>query len=422
MTFLPGTERLETNAMKPDRPPAKAVRLATLTYALALLTGCSAMPSSGPVESDILSDAKSPATNTLGYRIVNVTPSVIDALATDQAPPLNTLIETATAADAAERIGPGDTLQVSIFELGSSLFGGAGGGTGSGAATQSTGSQSMGSVGPLPAVSADNLPPIVVDATGTVDIPYVGRLQAAGRTPAQLATAIRGGLRGLSQNPQVLVRIANDIANQVVVGGEVRKPGRQELTLAHEHLLDMIAIAGGEARLPQDLQVYLTRHERTGSVALTALENDPQQNVALAPGDRIQVTYQPKTYSVFGATSKVSVVPFPISQLSLAEAVAGTGGPSDDRADPNAVFLFRYEKPEVATRLGLPVRPGAAVAPVLYQLDMMKPTSYFIAQHFAMHDKDLIFIANAKLNKFYKFFNLLSTLVSPTMSAAYLAK
>jgi polysaccharide export outer membrane protein len=391
-------------------------RVLSAVLPLALLAGCNTLPDSGPVEARILNSEKKPETNPMGFRIVPLTPTVVTALAAASPPEFSALVDRMDGRGQNDRIGAGDVLQVSIFELGSGLFAG-GGGLASGAANPLTGGP-----GPSASVTSENLPPIVVGDNGAVDVPYVGRLQASGRTTAQLASAIQAGLKGQSQNPQVLVRIATDIANAVIVSGDIRKPGRQPLTLAHERLLDMVAIAGGPTHPPEDVTVQLTRSGRSARIPLETLQDSPDQNIALLPGDRIQVSTHPRTFTVFGASAKVSEAPFNAPQLSLAEALARIGGPLDERADPNAVFLFRFENPRVAGSLGLPIRAGVQAAPVVYQLDMMNPTSYFLAQRFAMKDKDLVYIANAKTNKFYKFFNLISMLVSPAITAAYVTK
>ncbi len=391
------------------RPARRRVLLAALP--LALLASCNTLPDSGPVEQKILESARTPQANPLGFQIVPLSPAVVDAVAAGAPLPLSSLDGGLGDRVQNDRIGPGDVLQVSIFELGSGLFAGGGGGLAAGAANPLTGGP-----GPSTSVTSENLPPIAVDAGGTVDVPYVGRIRASGRTTTELAGAIQAGLKGQSQNPQVLVRISTDIANAVVVGGDIRKPGREPLTLAHERLLDMIAIAGGPTHPPEDVTVQLSRGGRSARIPLETLQDSPDQNIALIPGDRIQVSYHPRTFTVFGATAKVSEAPFNAPQLSLAEALARIGGPLDERADPNAVFLFRFENPQVAAGLGVPVRRGARAAPVVYQLDMMNPTSYFLAQRFAMKDKDLVYIANAKTNKFYKFFNLISLIIGPAIT------
>ncbi len=380
--------------------------------ALAALAGCNTLPSSGPPESVIVDRAKDPRTNPLGFKIVDISPAVVGILAAEPAPTISTLDRIGSRVPDPDRIGPGDTLSIAILELGSALFAG---GAGAGA------NPLAGAPAPSSAVTTETLPPVTVDAAGRVDIPYVGRLAAAGRTAEQLAAAIEAGLRGKSQNPQVVVRITTDLANSIIIYGDLHKPGRVPLTLAHERLLDAIALAGGPDSSPEDTEVRITRDGVTGDIPLRTLEEDPAQNIGLRPGDRVEVLFRPRTFTVFGATSKVSEVNFNVANLSLADALARIGGPLDDRADPNAVFLFRFEDRAAARALGVPGRPTAASAPVLYRLDMMDPTSYFLAQRFAMKNQDLVYIANAKTNPVYKFMSLVNLLTGPGISAAYLS-
>ncbi|MFW6683436.1 hypothetical protein [Komagataeibacter intermedius] len=142
----------------------------------------------------------------------------------------------------------------------------------------------------------------------------------------------------------------------------------------------------------------------------------------MQPGDRVQVVYEPRTFSVFGATERVTQTQFTTPTLTLAEAISRSGGPLDSRADPNAVYLFRFENADVLKRLGLSVDNGATTGPVIYQLDMMNPSNYFLAERFMMRDQDIIYVANATSNKFYKFFGLISTLIAPGITAAWMAK
>ncbi len=394
----------------PQRPVRR--HIATAMLPIMLLCGCDALPDSGPVEARILNDAKKPETNPIGFQIVPIAPQVINVLDSETPPSLSTLDTGTDLPSRNNLIGRGDVLAISVLEIGSGLFGGgsAGGGGGPNPLLGGTGS-------PSTSVSTEALPPIEVDGRGEINMPYVGPLRAAGRTPEQLAAEIEGGLKGKSQQPQVLVRVVTDLANSVIVSGEVRHPGRQPLTMAGERLLDIVAIAGGASAQPEDSVVLLRRGDQTGEVPLRTLEQDPAQNIPLRPGDRIQVSYLPRTYTVFGATGKVSETPFNSPELTLAEALARIGGPLDERADPNAVFLFRFESSGTARDLGLPPHRGFT-APVIYQLDMLNPTSYFLAQKFTMRDRDLIYIANAKTNKLYKFLNLISQIVGPGLTAS----
>lgn len=236
-------------------------------------------------------------------------------------------------------------------------------------------------------------------------------------TSEQIEAEIQNRLKGKSESPQVMVKIETDLENSVIVYGAVKRSGRIPLTLHQERLIDAIALAGGSMQQPEDTIVRLDRHGNQAETSLRDLEQDPTQNILLQAGDRIQLIIEPRTFTAFGAAHEVTETSFNTSTVNLAEALARVGGPADSQADPNAIFLFRYEDADIAQRLGLPVTSGETRMPIVYQLDMINPASYFLAEHFPMKNKDVLYIANAKTNKVNKAFNLINTLMSPGMQA-----
>ncbi|WP_160171249.1 MULTISPECIES: polysaccharide biosynthesis/export family protein [Cupriavidus] len=337
-------------------------------------------------------DAQDSAANALGFRIADLDADLVTKLGAEPAAPASIPSLGSEGEAAFERIGAGDTLSISIFEVGTTLFGpssslGTAGALGGGVGA-----------GPLPTAAAQAMPTIAVAADGTIPVPYVGRVRAAGRTPRELEDAIRAGLKGKSQDPQVVVSVRDNLANSVMVMGEVKKPGRVALSPIGERVLDMVALAGGAAYPMTDVSARLTRGRTTLEVPLADLTPESEGNLLLRPQDRLLIERRPRSFSVLGAAGKVSQVPFDAPKINLAEAVAKVGGPGDLQADPRAVFVFRYQ-PEAA--------------PVIYRLDLMNPTSYFLAQRFAMRDKDVVYIANAESNGLTKFLSMLNLLFSP---------
>lgn len=82
------------------------------------------------------------------------------------------------------------------------------------------------------------------------------------------------------------------------------------------------------------------------------------------------------------------------------------------------MFLFRFEPPAVVTALNAPqlgTGPDRS-SPVVYRLDMSDANAYFLAQRFTVEDKDVIYVANARLNELQKFFTLLNTLTGPVIT------
>jgi len=91
-----------------------------------------------------------------------------------------------------------------------------------------------------PDLSNDKLP---VDNVGNIQMPLIGEIQAAGRSPAELAADIAYRLRQqYIVNPQVVISVAEPAARFVTVEGQVEKPGVYEIDREYT-LLSAIARA-----------------------------------------------------------------------------------------------------------------------------------------------------------------------------------
>jgi polysaccharide export outer membrane protein len=353
------------------------------------LGACASLPSSGPTGVEIRQAVRS-KTNQYPFTLVEL--QTIAAVPSPPAVPTSDL--NAMPPRPTDLIGPGDVLNVTVYEAGVSLFGSALKASALGGGSVDTSS------------SGERLPPMRVDDYGYIKVPFVGRLRAAGRTAAELQTMIQGGLRGLSQDPQVLVTIEQSITNSVIVAGEISKPGRLVLATNRESLLDAIALAGGYRGQAKDAVARIQRDGQTFEIRLSDLLDLPQQDVVVAPGDRITLVSRPQSFSVLGAPNKSEEIAFPRSRVNLAEAVALAGGANPNAGDAAAVFVFRYVRQADGTE-----------QPTVYHLNMMRPSSYLLSQRFAMQDRDVLYIGNARANQLTKFINLLSQLFVPVATA-----
>ncbi len=359
------------------------------------LGGCASLPSSGPTAHDIVA-SETAKNRDFDFKIVNLDQTAAAELshAESTLEASKQTLATLAADHRADLIGPGDVLTVSIYEVGVSLFAG-------------SGPRGGGTAGFDPSAHSENFPAIAVGAQGDISLPYLGRLIVGGLTTDEARARIEQGLRGKSQEPKALVSIRENVANTVYMSGDVHKPGRLELTLGHERLLDAIASSGGAISSPEDTLVRVSRGDKSIEQRLGTIRSGSQDDLTLNPGDRIELLKHPRTYLVFGATTHVSEIPFERSGVTLAEAIARVGGPSDATADPSAIFLFRYVADRLAT---------SGEQPVIYRLNMLNPGSYFLAQRIAMRDKDVIYIANARANRPAKLMNIVNTLFAPFVS------
>jgi len=254
-----------------------------------------------------------------------------------------------------------------------------------------------------------------VDRAGRVEIPFAGMVSVAGRTTTEVQQIIERRLAEKASQPQVIVTWISGDANSVIVSGDVKNPGRRPLGLTRENLLDVVALSGGPTHASADTMVSVTRGGVTASAPLSTIETVPSENILMEPQDRVQVDFAPRTFLVFGATGRVAQTAFEDRRVSLAEAMARSGGLDDSRADPASVFLFRMEPAPMARAIGL----GDAVAPVpvIYRANLSDPQNFFLMERLAMRDKDLLYVANAKTVQLYKFLQLIYTVVTPAVTA-----
>jgi Periplasmic protein involved in polysaccharide export len=260
-----------------------------------------------------------------------------------------------------------------------------------------------------------------VDESGMIFIPYAGQIKAGGKRVEELRRAIEKALDGKAAHPQVQVLMQENSSNSVVVMGDAAKPGQYTIPTRGMRLMEAIARAGGTREATFETVVYITRGKTTGEMRLDSIVNFPENDIWLAPRDKIQLLHKPRTYSAFGAVKSSQLVPFKTENLTLTEAMAQVGGLRDGAADSGGVFIFRFEDTKLVRQLvpdqqsGLLAADAPAQIPIIYRLDFTDPEAFFIATSFKMREKDVLYVANHPAAEFSKFLN---SIVSPIVGTA----
>jgi polysaccharide export outer membrane protein len=303
------------------------------------------------------------------------------------------------------RISPGDTLGITIYEAPPAVL--------FGASALDANSLSAGSP-----QRASQLPPLQVSETGTIDVPFAGRLRAAGRSPQEFARDIAARLIGKAHSPQVLVNLAENGASAVTVVGEVGKSARMPLTPKGERLLDALAAGGGARESVDKVSVQITRGPLVAVMPLEAVIRDPRQNVYLRSGDIITAYYQSQSFTVLGAAGKNEEVKFEAQGITLAQALGRIGGVRDDRANPHGVFIFRLEDPAAVDpdKANSVARSPEGKIPVIYRVDLRNPVTFFAAQHFVMRNRDVVYVTSAPTADLQKFVNIIGAAIYPLVT------
>lgn len=105
---------------------------------------------------------------------------------------------------------------------------------------------------------------VQADASGRVSLPLVGQLEAAGRTPDELARAVEEGLRGrFVRNPQVTVNLEETVSQVITIDGQVREPGLYPV-VGRMTLMRAVATAKGTTEFARldDVVVFRTVGDR----------------------------------------------------------------------------------------------------------------------------------------------------------------
>ncbi len=128
-----------------------------------------------------------------------------------------------------------------------------------------------------------------VDANGMVNMPYINKVRAAGRTPAQLASEIEGSYRAakIFTNPTITI-VMQPQTRFVNVGGAVRAPARVPFT-EDMTLLTAINASGGFNDFADQKRVRLLRGSEAKVFDVRQFRRDPSLDPRLQPGDRVEV-------------------------------------------------------------------------------------------------------------------------------------
>lgn len=134
---------------------------------------------------------------------------------------------------------------------------------------------------------------VQVDLAGQIDFPLIGTVNAAARTPNELAAEIAMKLEAkYLQNPQVTVLVKEAVSQRFTVEGAVRKPGVFPV-VGKMTLLQAIATAEGldDVANTRGVVVFRTVNDRRMAAAVDLAEvrtgklGDPQ----IYPGDVVVV-------------------------------------------------------------------------------------------------------------------------------------
>lgn len=233
-----------------------------------------------------------------------------------------------------------------------------------------------------------------VDDKGCITLPEAGDVQVTGQTATQIKETVAKALSAYIKEPQVTVTLQESTANQVVVYGEVKRPGTIPVK-DDTHLVDVIGSVEGLTVNADDKRAVLFHKDSDKAIQLdinSLLKGDMSKNISVVAGDTLYVPARmQETVSVTGQVKKPGEQPLTIG-MNVMEAVQGAGG-FNPEADQTQVRITKKNK-----------------TPILVNLQE-EPTVNGIPawQTIALEDGDTIWVPENKDN----YFNILGGVKTP---------
>jgi polysaccharide export outer membrane protein len=118
-----------------------------------------------------------------------------------------------------------------------------------------------------------------VDNDGTVTLPLVGRIQAAGLTIQEFEAALDEKLLKELKEPHIAITVTESISQPVTVIGWVNTPGVQKMR-GKQSLAEVLSVAGG-LRPDAGYRVTITRQIAVGDLPLPDAKRDENAGVVI---------------------------------------------------------------------------------------------------------------------------------------------
>lgn len=136
---------------------------------------------------------------------------------------------------------------------------------------------------------------IAVDATGRINFPFIGEVDASGKTPVELSDEIEYRLgQSYIRDPQVVVGVVTSAGQRVTVDGQVNQPGVYEVA-GSSSLIEAVARAQGTTETAVESQVVVFRQidgARYGAIFdLKSIREGRVPDPEILGGDRIVVGF-----------------------------------------------------------------------------------------------------------------------------------
>ncbi|HEY3836152.1 MAG TPA: polysaccharide biosynthesis/export family protein [Bryobacteraceae bacterium] len=237
--------------------------------------------------------------------------------------------------------------------------------------------------------------PMKLAEDGSIDLPMIGHIKAAGLTPVQLSAEIRNRLDNFVKQPEVSVDVLEVKSRPVSVIGALKSPGVYQLS-STRHLLEILAAAGGVEETAGSV-IHVSRPRESGPIPVPGATETadsylarislpdlvegrcPESNIVILPHDVITVPRAKLVYVVGEVHKAGGFVLKERENISVLQAISLAEGLTVTAGSKNARIIRPSE--DGSARAELPVNVKNILAGK--------------AEDLALHPNDILFIPNS---------------------------
>jgi len=194
--------------------------------------------------------------------------------------------------------------------------------------------------------AADDIPdkPAQIDNNGSVTLPMIGLVHAAGLTVEQFQANLVAAYKKYFKDPQVTVQVNEFHSQPVSVAGNVNTPGVVQLR-GNRNLMEVISMAGGLRPEAGD-SALITRNLSEGAIPVAGAftdptgkysvahiniravmsGKDPEGNILMKPHDVVTIPRARMVYVLGNVTKPGGFVLTDNESMSITKAIALAGG------------------------------------------------------------------------------------------------
>lgn len=248
----------------------------------------------------------------------------------------------------------------------------------------------------------------LVQSDGYMFYPYIGKVEAAGKTPAQLREQISQRLARFIESPQVDVSVLTYGSQRVWVTGAAERSNPIPLGTSPLTLADAISQTGLNPTAADLSGVRLSRGGVTYTINLETLATQyGGRQLFLKDGDSIFVPYlDRKEIFVVGEVMQPGAFSFRTGDVSLNQALGRARGLTQATSNGNAVYVIRGST-------DLMTEPST-----VYQLEARSPAAFAVGSQFMLQPGDVVFVGAAGVTRWNRFINQLLPFTNILYTAA----